>query len=96
VSERSGTVSSMSPAQTVFAGEGGRRGGRVGEVMANQIARRLRKQMTPQEVKLWVHLRSWRKQGYHFRRQAPRDGYVVDFAFLKQRLDDLISTSPRP
>jgi very-short-patch-repair endonuclease len=54
--------------------------------MANEIARSLRKRMTPQEVKLWVHLRSWKKQGFHFRRQAPRDGYVVDFVCLKHRL----------
>ena len=54
--------------------------------MANEIARNLRKRMTPQEVKLWVHLRSWRKQGFHFRRQAPRAGYVVDFVCLKHRL----------
>jgi very-short-patch-repair endonuclease len=54
--------------------------------MANEIARSLRKRMTPQEVKLWVHLRSWRKQGFHFRRQAPRDDYVVDFVCLKHRL----------
>jgi very-short-patch-repair endonuclease len=54
--------------------------------MANEIARTLRKRMTPQEVKLWVHLRSWRKQGCHFRRQAPRDGYIVDFICLRHRL----------
>jgi very-short-patch-repair endonuclease len=54
--------------------------------MANQIARRLRKTMTPQEVKMWVHLRSWRERGYHFRRQAPRKGFVVDFVCLKHRL----------
>jgi len=36
--------------------------------MANEKARQLRKSMTPQEVKLWVHLRTWRKRGYHFRR----------------------------
>jgi very-short-patch-repair endonuclease len=42
--------------------------------------------MTPQEVKLWVHLRSWRKRGFHFRRQAPRDDFIVDFACLKYRL----------
>ena len=60
-------------------------GGRVG-VMADEIARSLRKRMTPQEVKLWVHLRSWRKQGFHFRRQAPRDGHIVDFVCLKHRL----------
>jgi len=54
--------------------------------MANEIARSRRKRMTPQEVKLWVHLRAWRKQGFYFRRQAPRADYVVDFVCLKQRL----------
>ena len=39
--------------------------------------------MTPQEVKVWVHLRSWRKRGYHFRRQSPRRGFIVDFVCLK-------------
>ena len=42
--------------------------------------------MTPQEVKLWVHLRSWRERGYHFRRQSPRDEYIVDFVCLRHRL----------
>jgi very-short-patch-repair endonuclease len=60
-------------------------GGRVGK-MANEIARQLRKRMSPQEVKLWVHLRLWKKQGFHFRRQAPRNGYIVDFVCLKYRL----------
>lgn len=54
--------------------------------MANEVARTLRKRLTPQEVKLWVHLRSWRDESFHFRRQAPRDGYIVDFACLKHRL----------
>jgi very-short-patch-repair endonuclease len=54
--------------------------------MANELARSLRKRMTHQEVKLWVHLRSWRKQGFHFRRQAPRENYVVDFVCVKYRL----------
>src|SRR5215813_1337472 len=54
--------------------------------MADETARSLRKRMTPQEVKLWVHLRSWRKQGFHFRRQAPREGHIVDFVCLKHRL----------
>ena len=48
--------------------------------MANEIARTLRKTMTRQEVKLWLHLRELRKQGFHFRRQVPIDGYIVDFA----------------
>jgi very-short-patch-repair endonuclease len=54
--------------------------------MANQIARRLRKTLTPQEVKIWNHLRSWRKRGFHFRRQAPRKGFIVDFVCLKHGL----------
>ena len=58
---------------------------RVG-LMANQIARRLRKTMTRQKVKLWVHLRSWRSRGYHFRRQSPRDGFIVDFVCVRHRL----------
>jgi very-short-patch-repair endonuclease len=54
--------------------------------MANETARYLRKTMTPQEVKLWVHLRSWRARGYHFRRQAPKGRAIVDFACLKHRI----------
>jgi very-short-patch-repair endonuclease len=54
--------------------------------MANEKARHLRKTMTRQEVKLWVHLRSWQPRGYHFRRQSPREGYVVDFVCLKHHL----------
>jgi len=54
--------------------------------MANEVARSLRKTMTPQEVKLWVHLRALKEQGFHFRRQVPREGYIVDFACLKSKL----------
>jgi very-short-patch-repair endonuclease len=54
--------------------------------MANERARTLRKSMTPQEVKLWVHLRAWRSRGFHFRRQSPRDGFILDFVCLKHRL----------
>jgi very-short-patch-repair endonuclease len=61
-------------------------GGRVGFTMANERARELRKSMTAQEVKLWVHLRTWRHRGYHFRRQAPCDGYILNFVCLRRRL----------
>jgi very-short-patch-repair endonuclease len=54
--------------------------------MANEKARRLRKRMTRHEVKLWLHLRELRKQGYHFRRQAPIDGFIVDFACYHPKL----------
>ena len=54
--------------------------------MANARARDLRKNMTPQEVKLWSQLRKLRPQGFHFRRQAPLEGYVLDFVCYKCRL----------
>ena len=54
--------------------------------MANEVARSLRKRMTPQEVKLWCQLRYLNQQGFHFRRQAPMENYVVDFLERKRRL----------
>jgi very-short-patch-repair endonuclease len=42
--------------------------------------------MTPQEVKLWVRLRELRTHGFHFRRQAPRDGYILDFLCISRGL----------
>jgi very-short-patch-repair endonuclease len=49
-------------------------------------ARHMRKTLTPQEVKLWVHLRVLNQQGYHFRRQSPCDGYILDFVEYTHRL----------
>ena len=49
-------------------------------------ARKLRKTMTPQEVRLWLRLRALRPQGLYFRRQAPVDGYILDFVCFKSRL----------
>ena len=55
--------------------------------MANANARRLRKAMTPQEVKLWQHLRTWRRdRGFHFRRQVPKLGYILDFARVTSKI----------
>ncbi|MBY0611921.1 MAG: DUF559 domain-containing protein [Beijerinckiaceae bacterium] len=54
--------------------------------MANAVARRLRKTMTPHEVRLWVQLRALKAQGFHIRRQAPLDRYIVDFLCLKAKL----------
>lgn len=50
------------------------------------FARSLRKRMTPEEVKLWVRLRALRENGIHFRRQAPLDGYVIDFLCKSHKL----------
>jgi very-short-patch-repair endonuclease len=54
--------------------------------MANQTARRLRKNETIAEKQLWRELRLLRAQGYHFRRQHPIEEYIVDFACLTQML----------
>jgi very-short-patch-repair endonuclease len=54
--------------------------------MANEIARKLRKAMTPQEVKLWMKLRELRALGHHFRRQSPISTYVVDFECRRSRV----------
>jgi len=49
-------------------------------------ARALRKQMTPQETRLWLRLRALRPQGLHFRRQAPFKGYILDFVCFERRI----------
>jgi very-short-patch-repair endonuclease len=54
--------------------------------MANEIARKLRKTMTRQEVKLWVRLREFRALGHHFCRQSPILTYIVDFECRRSRL----------
>jgi very-short-patch-repair endonuclease len=54
--------------------------------MANEIARKLRQTMTPQEVKLWVKLRELRALGHHFRRQSPILTYIVDFECRRSRV----------
>ncbi len=51
------------------------------------LARRLRRSMTPQEVKLWNWLREGPViQGFHFRRQMPLGRFIVDFACVRARL----------
>jgi very-short-patch-repair endonuclease len=54
--------------------------------MPNEIARKLRKTMTRQEVKLWVRLRELRALGFHFRRQSPIAGFIVDFECRRCRV----------
>lgn len=49
-------------------------------------ARKLRKNMTDAEQKLWSHLRHKQVGGYKFRRQFPLDSYVVDFICLEKKL----------
>jgi len=54
--------------------------------LPNESARALRKQLTPQEVKLWIKLREIKTLGFHFRKQAPIGRYIVDFASFGARI----------
>jgi very-short-patch-repair endonuclease len=54
--------------------------------VANEIARALRKRLTPQEIKLWMKLRELKPLGFHFRRQAPIGRYIVDFVSFRSQL----------
>ena len=49
-------------------------------------ARRLRREMTPQEKLLWAHLRDRRLQGAKFRKQMWLAGFIADFACPNARL----------
>jgi len=53
--------------------------------MANERARRLRRDQTDAEKKLWSHLRR-NALGCSFRRQHPIGSYIVDFVCLELRL----------
>jgi very-short-patch-repair endonuclease len=50
------------------------------------MARRLRREMTDAERKLWSLLRS-NQLGVKFRRQAPFGPYILDFLCIKAKLD---------
>jgi very-short-patch-repair endonuclease len=47
-------------------------------------AREFRRNLTPQEARLWVEQRALRARG--FRRQAPFRGYFLDFVCFRRRL----------
>ena len=49
-------------------------------------ARSLRQRATDPERKLWHTLRGLRAQGFHFRRQVPFRGYMLDFVEHSARI----------
>jgi very-short-patch-repair endonuclease len=53
---------------------------------SNRFAKRLRRDATLAEQKLWQQLRNRRLAGVKFRRQMPIGLYVVDFICLEQGL----------
>jgi very-short-patch-repair endonuclease len=50
------------------------------------IARRLRRDMTEAERRLWSRLRSRQLHGMRFRRQVPIEGFIADFACIEAKL----------
>ncbi len=53
--------------------------------MANELARKLRREMTDTERILWSELRGRRLGEHRFRRQHPIGPYIVDFVCLDKR-----------
>ena len=51
-----------------------------------EFARKLRKQLTPQERILWKLLRNHSFYGYEFRRQYVMGEYIVDFICRKKKI----------
>ena len=49
-------------------------------------AKKLRKQSTPTEIKIWQSLRSRRFEDLKFRRQCPFGAYVVDFICIEKKI----------
>ena len=49
-------------------------------------ARRLRRNLTDAERKLWLYLRQKQLNGFHFRKQCPIGPYIADFACLQAKL----------
>ena len=61
--------------------------GAKGEGMKRtEIARRLRREMTDAERKLWSRLRGGQVRGLKFRRQMPLGGFIADFACVAARV----------
>lgn len=51
-----------------------------------RLAKRLRNEATPEERKLWQHLRGTQLSGFKFSRQMPIAGYIGDFLCRSARL----------
>ncbi len=50
------------------------------------LARQLRQNQTDAERKLWLQLRGRRLQGHKFKRQVPKENYIVDFVCEEKKL----------
>src|SRR5262245_19812158 len=61
-------------------------GARMREGQKLELARRLRREMTDAERRLWRQLRLRQLHGCKFRRQVAIGPYVADFACLERRI----------
>jgi very-short-patch-repair endonuclease len=57
-----------------------------GSSLSRQRARRLRRDATEAEKRLWLELRKLELEGSHFRRQVPIGPYIADFACMAAHL----------
>ena len=89
---RDGRFGSPPPAREARGGEGSGVGGAAVPQATRQAdrrvatARKLRREMTDAERKLWWHLRRLPLENGHFRRQATIGRYVADFASHQHKL----------
>jgi very-short-patch-repair endonuclease len=58
----------------------------VASKLRRDRARRLRRDQTPAETRLWESLRGGRLEGWKWRRQAPVGPFIVDFLCLEAAL----------
>jgi very-short-patch-repair endonuclease len=55
-------------------------------ILQNRLQRRLRRNMTDAERKLWSVLRNRQVEGLKFRRQHPFGDYILDFVCLEEKI----------
>jgi very-short-patch-repair endonuclease len=55
-------------------------------IYQNNLQRRLRRNMTDAERKLWSFLRGRQMEGLKFRRQHPYEDYILDFVCLEKKI----------
>ena len=51
-----------------------------------KFSRQLRKDQTPWEKKLWMHLKGRKFSGVKFRRQSPLGKYIYDFSSFEKKI----------
>ena len=75
------------PSPSPLEGEGGALAPDEGSRRSQQqFAKHLRRNLTPEEIKLWTALRGRRFENFKFRRQVPIGKYFADFVCQRRKL----------